>query len=242
MTTPLLALETATNVCGVALWHDGAVLTDAHLRRPRIHARHLAPLIQNVLERADCAPADLAAVAVSMGPGSYTGLRIGVSTAKGLARAVDAALVGVPTLEALAASVTPYAAPGDVLCALLDARRDEVYAAAYRVAEDGTLQPHSETKALTVDHLPEWLGTADGRLWLVGDGGSKSEAPLAEAGFAPVRLPFDLHGPSVTWVARRAVPRLEAGTVEDLASFEPYYLKAFAGTKPKHTPFERLSH
>lgn len=241
MNAPLLALETATDVCGVALLDGGTIRAEAHLRRPRIHAQQLVPLIQTLLDRAGCTPADLAALAVSMGPGSYTGLRIGVSTAKGLARAVNAELVGVPTLEALAASVTPYASPDDVICALLDARRDEVYAAAYRIADDGAIQPHSDTEAITVDQLPDWLGAVDGRLWLVGDGGSKSEAPLASAGFAPVRLPFDLHGPSAAWVARRAVPRLEAGTVEDLTTFEPYYLKAFHGTKPKQTPFERLT-
>ncbi len=241
MTSTLLALETATDVCGVALWHDGDILAEAHLRRPRIHAQQVTPLIQAVLARAESSPSTLTAIAVSMGPGSYTGLRIGVSTAKGLARAVGANLVGVPTLEALAASVTPYAAPGDVLCALLDARRDEVYAAAYRLGADGALHPHSNTTACSTDQLADELSTVDGRLWLVGNGGPKSEAPLASAGFAPVVLPFDLHGPSAAWIARRAALRIRAGTVDDCATFEPYYLKAFAGTQPQKTPFERLS-
>lgn len=238
--TTLLALETATSVCGVALWHADAVVAEAHLHRPRMHAEHLAPLIRNVLARADHAPDDIDAVTVSMGPGSYTGLRIGVSTAKGLARAVDAAVVGVPTLEALAASALPYAPVGDVLCPLLDARRDEVYAAAYRSGDNDTLHPHSETQALTVDQLADWLGPVDGSLWLLGDGAPKAEAPLQSAGFAPIFLPSDLHSPSAAWVARRAVPRWREGTVEDLATFEPYYLKAFAGTKPTTSPFERL--
>lgn len=241
MTDPLIAIETATQVCGVALWQDGRVVAEAHLHRPRMHAEHLAPLIRNVLDRTDQQPVDLGAVAVSMGPGSYTGLRIGVSTAKGLARAVNAEVVGVPTLEALAASALPYVTPGDVLCPLLDARRDEVYAAAYRSGEDATLHPHSDTQALTVDALAAWLGSVEGRLWLLGDGAPKAQASLESAGFAPAVLPSDLHPPSATWVARRAAPRWAKGTVEDLETFEPYYLKAFAGTKPTTSPFEHLS-
>ena len=148
MSATLLALETATDVCSVAVLRDGAVTAQASLHRPRVHAEQLVPLVDNLLERAAVNRADLDAIAVSMGPGSYTGLRIGVSTAKGLAMALDAALIGVPTLEALAASVQPAAATGDVACALLDARRDEVYAAAYEITDDG-LAPFASTSART---------------------------------------------------------------------------------------------
>lgn len=241
MDVNLLAIETATDVCSVALLRDGNVAADAHLHRPRAHAKHLAPLIRNVAERGDLALPDLDAVAVSMGPGSYTGLRIGVSTAKGLAMGIDCTLVGVPTLEALAASVTPYAQPGDVLCALLDARRDEVYAAAYQLDEEDSLHPFAPTDALTVEALPNWLDAFEGRLWLVGDGGLKALSRFEARGIAPFPLAPPLHPPTAAWVARRALPRLEAGTAENVATFEPYYLKAFAGTTPDQTPFERLS-
>lgn len=240
MTATLLALETATDVCSAALMRDGTLTAQASLHRPRVHAEQLAPLVRDLLARAEIDRQALDAVAVSMGPGSYTGLRIGVSTAKGLALAVDAALIGVPTLEALAASAHPYAQPGDVACALLDARRDEVYAAAYRF-EDDDIAPFAATSARAVDSLPDWLGAVDGTLWVVGDGGAKSTAALNDAGYAVRGLPPDVHPPSAAWVARRAGPRLARGATDDVATFEPYYLKAFAGSQPDTTPFERLA-
>jgi len=240
MPKTLLALETATDVCSAAVLRDGAVTAHASLHQPRVHAEQLVPLVDNLLESTGVDRAELDAIAVSMGPGSYTGLRIGVSTAKGLAMALDAALIGVPTLEALAASVHPFAAEGDVACALLDARRDDVYAAAYGIAGDG-LDPFAPTSARAVDTLPEWIGAVNGRCWLVGDGADKAAAPLREAGYACRVLAPEVHPSSAAWVARRAWPRLQRGATEDIATFEPYYLKAFAGDQPDTTPFERLS-
>lgn len=242
MNATLLALETATDVCGAALVQDGTVVAEVHLHRPRVHAEQLTPLVRNLLARSDAALADLDAVAVSMGPGSYTGLRIGVSTAKGLALATGAALVGVPTLEALAATVHPYARAGDVIAALLDARRNEVYAAAYRMEETGgeALAPHTDTAALSVEALADRLAPVEGTLWLVGSGAAKAAPALEAAGHAPRTLPPTVHAASAAWVGRRGWQRLARGDTEDLAAFEPYYLKAFAGTQPDKTPFERL--
>jgi tRNA threonylcarbamoyladenosine biosynthesis protein TsaB len=183
------------------------------------------------LERVEADAADLDAVAVSMGPGSYTGLRIGVSTAKGWALAHGAALVGVPTLEALAAQVLPWAAPGDLACALLDARRDDVYAAAYRVSDERTLRPHAGPDALATDALPAWLAASDRPLWLLGTGAPKSASALRAATHAPVHVvSTDEAPPSAAWVARRGHDRLQRGDHDDVATFEPFYLKAFHGT------------
>lgn len=240
MDARLLALETATDVCSAALMQEETLLAEVQLHRPRVHAERLAPLVHDLLARCEVAADDLDAVAVSMGPGSYTGLRIGVSTAKGLALATDAALIGVPTLEALAASIHPYAQDGDVVSALLDARRNEVYAAAYRIEGDA-LAPYADTVARSVEALTDWLGTVEGTLWLVGDGTAKA-APIFEPIAPRLRvLSPPLHAPSAAWVARCGWPRLARGATDDLAAFEPYYLKDFAGTPPAQTPLERLS-
>lgn len=231
----LLALETATDTCGAALLQDEQVVAEAHLHRPRVHAERLTPLVEDVLAHADVTAADLDAVAVSMGPGSYTGLRIGVSTAKGWALATDADLVGLPTLEAYAARVRPMAAPGDVLCPLIDARRDEVYAAAYRVTADD-LAVQAETKALTVDALSEWIGAVEGRLWLMGDGAAKSRDALASVGTAQTVLSPDVVAPSAAWVARRGQTRLHAHGPDDRSTFEPLYVKEVHAT-PATSPF-----
>lgn len=236
----LLALETATNTCGAALLVDGVVVSDAHIHRPRIHARHLTPLAEQVLERGGTSAQELDAVAVSKGPGSYTGLRIGVSTAKGFAMATGASLIGVPTLEALAATVLPYAADEDIICALLDARRDEVYAAAYQVQSTSRMEPtddmdiaglsrlvvHAAADAMEVSQLPGWLGAAGQRVWLVGSGAAKSHDTLRPKHRARV-VPDEVATPSAAWVARCAAHRLARGQTTETDTFEPMYLKAF---------------
>jgi len=231
----VLALETATDVCGAALLQEDTVVAQAHLRRPRIHSKRLTSLIEDVLVHGAVDAASLDAVAVSMGPGSYTGLRIGVSTAKGWARATDADLIGVPTLEAYAARLRPVTRPGDAVCVLLDARRDEVYAGAFRRVDDG-LVPHADTTALTVDELPDWLGTVDGRLWLLGDGVEKSRAALDAVDAPRTVCSPDEVGPSAARVARRGRVRIERHGPDDRAAFEPLYVKDVHAT-PSPSPF-----
>ncbi len=232
----LLALETATPTCGVALLRDEDVVAEAHLHRPRIHSERLTPLIEDVLAHGGVDASALDAIAVSMGPGSYTGLRIGVSTAKGWALSTQADLIGVPTLEAYAAQLRPVVQPNDVVCALLDARRDEVYAGAFRWAEDDSLEGHAETKALTVDALPDWIGTVNGRLWLVGDGAEKSEDALSDAAPQRTIISPDDRPPSAAWVGRRGRTRLSTDGPDDLATFEPFYVKEVHAT-PAPSPF-----
>lgn len=234
-TVTLLALETATDTCGVALLQDEEVVAETHIHRARIHSAQLTPLIETLLEDADVEAAALDVVAVSMGPGSYTGLRIGVSTAKGWAMATDADLVGVPTLDAYAEQVCAVTEPGDVVCALFDARRDEVYAGAFRRTTDD-LDRHAETKALPTDALSSWLGGVDARLWLLGDGAEKSRDALASVGTKQIVLPSDVYRPSAASVARRGRRRLAIEGPNDLSTFEPMYVKEVHAT-PAPSPF-----
>ncbi|QXD14362.1 tRNA (adenosine(37)-N6)-threonylcarbamoyltransferase complex dimerization subunit type 1 TsaB [Rhodocaloribacter litoris] len=237
----LLAIETATDVCSVALMQHGTVVAASTLVRPRAHAENLVPMIRDVLGYAGVPPERLEAVAVSKGPGSYTGLRIGVSTAKGLVVALGIRLVGVPSLEALAAQLVPVTAPGDLICTAFNARRDEVYVAAFRRAADG-LTPAAETAALPVTALADWLPSPGaGRLWLAGEG-----APAVAAALPPARRE-DLHlvdpaclVPDAGAVARLGRLRLERGQTEDPATFEPFYLKPFVARKAPRSAFERL--
>ncbi len=238
----LLAIETATDVCSVALMQGDHVTVELALTRPRAHAENLTPMIREALRYGEVDSRDLDAVAVSSGPGSYTGLRIGVSTAKGLALAADARLVAVPSLEALAASVAPLAAPGEAVCALFKARRHEVYAAVFRVSEkNNKLDVVAETTALELDDLPAWLPQGTGRLWLVGAGVPRAVSVLEDR-FAGELRPLDpsRFAPSAASVARLARPRLAEGRVEDLARFEPFYLKEFVAKKPQSSIFEKL--
>lgn len=242
MASTILALETATDVCSVALLQGNTVTVSLTLNRPRAHAENLVLLIQDALRYGQVTANDLDAIAVSKGPGSYTGLRIGVSTAKGLAAATDTPLIGIPSLEALAASVTPLAARDDLVIAAFHARRNEVYGAAYRVTDNGILVTHAETTARTLPEIMDWLVPPEATtFWLAGNGASHLAPTLAEVSDATVHvLPAVTHSPSAAWVARLALPHLQAGNVEDLATFEPFYLKAFVAKTQKRSIFERL--
>ena len=142
----ILHIDTATDNSLVALSRNGQLLSAIENNGQRNHASFINNHIDEVLKAAGIGLPQLSAIALCGGPGSYTGLRIGVSAAKGLALSIDARLIGIPTLEALAASTAAIAQPGDVICATLNARRDEVYAAAFEVAE-GTLLSTAEAAA-----------------------------------------------------------------------------------------------
>ncbi len=203
-------------------------------------------MIGDALRYAGITAPDLAAVAVSSGPGSYTGLRIGTATAKGLAEATGAQLVSVPGPEAWAHLALPLAAPGDRIVAAFDARRNEAYAAAFRVTPDSTLDMLRETTVIQVEEAAEWLDdTATGRLYIVGDGQTKLYAQLAQQsnGHATEMLAPDDEriAPPAVAVARLGAAKLERGDVEDIASFEPHYLKEFAAAVPQKTAFQKLA-
>jgi tRNA threonylcarbamoyladenosine biosynthesis protein TsaB len=225
----LLALETATDVCSTALLHDQRVEVSLSIYRPRAHAEHIVSMIRRTLQYAGRERSDLDGVAVSMGPGSYTGLRIGVSTAKGLALALGIPLIGVPSLEALAASVAAFAGPGELICASFAARRQEVFAAAFRRTEEEALVPSSPTSALTSGEVVPWLHPREGDVvWLAGDGSESVARALEPVRGLRVRMARgEAAAPSAAGVGRLAWPRFESGAVHDLASFEPFYLKEF---------------
>ncbi len=236
----LLAIETATSVCSVALLTSGLVSVELTLNRPRAHAENLVPLLADTLRYGGLKASDVDVVAVSAGPGSYTGLRIGASTAKGLARAVDAALVAVPSLEALAYGSRSAVPEGDVIVAAFDARRDEVFAAAFKIAgSSGDLIPWRPTSAVRADEVAEWLGKLDSRAVCVGDGGERAQIALSGAGLAADRLPEAVH-PRAGWVAVLGAERFARGETVDPALFEPHYLKEFVAKKPSATAFEKL--
>lgn len=244
MATPaLLAIETATDVCSVALAQDDRVTVELSLSQPRRHAESLAPLIDDALRYGRLAAADLDVIAVSAGPGSYTGLRIGVSTAKGLAMAVGARLVGVPSLDALATAAAPAARSGDVVAAFFPSRRHEVYAAAFTVDADRHLVPLRPASALAGTEVAGWLDAAPGTtVWLAGEGSARVTEPLGAEASLDVRvLDASEAAPSAARVARLGLARAAAEVWEDLSAFEPAYLKAFVAKTPTASAFDKLS-
>jgi tRNA threonylcarbamoyl adenosine modification protein YeaZ/tRNA threonylcarbamoyl adenosine modification protein YjeE len=215
----------ATTVCGAALVRDGVLLGEATIDARNVHAERLLSQIDDVLRGAGCAPRELGGIAVSSGPGSFTGLRIGMSIAKGLSYAGNTPLVGVPTLEALAQSAARgEIARGETLLAVLDARRDEVYCQLF-VAHDAGLLAEGDVSDMTVAELRGRI--AGRRVLAAGDAIDKVFGPadVREAGWRAAR--GAAASCSAAEVARVGERMLAGGLRDDPVTLEPRYIKEF---------------
>lgn len=223
----LLALETATPVGSVSVWEGRSMLGYVEIRQEKAHARLLLPVIDGLMGNLGLRPAQLGAVAVGKGPGSYTGLRVGVSTAKGLCLSLGIPLIGIGSLEGLAAQVQDLARSlGAAIAPVIDARRMEAYSALYS-AELGELAP-VDARIFDAESFSGWLAARP--LILVGDAAAKL-LPLA-AGLPGVVVLPEVQA-TAAGIGKLAVLRFEAGQFEDLERFEPYYLKEFAVRPPR---------
>ena len=225
--TLILALETATAVSSVALYGDGKLVGQYTFHTDRLHAKLISVMVERLLTDLELKPSDLDAVGMGSGPGSYTGLRVGVSVAKGLCMALDIPLLAMNSLEALAWGVQDFArVRGALICPMIDARRMEVYSAVY----DAELNLVQEVDARIVegDFMAGML--AEGPVLFVGDGVAKCVEVLEGNGNA-LLLPERLSS-AAGW-GKPLHQRLEAGRFEDLVAFEPYYLKDFVATQSK---------
>lgn len=223
----IVSIDTSTRGCSVALHQNGQLLTGYDLLAEKSSSGMLTTLIQNAVEHAGFALSELDAVAVAKGPGSYTGLRIAVSTAKGLCFALNKPLLAVNTLEALALQVSVFFTDDSLFCPMLDARRMEVYCAVF----DRALQYVQPTQAKIIDSesFSELLETR--KLVFCGDGAAKCKGVLEVYGNA-IFLPVDLY-PSAKTVGQLAAGLFEKQQFEEIETFEPYYLKEFMTTVPK---------
>jgi tRNA threonylcarbamoyladenosine biosynthesis protein TsaB len=222
----ILALETATPVSSVAVFQGDVWAGGMEFHTDKLHAKLLTVMIDQVLSGLGLVPADLDAIGISSGPGSYTGLRVGVSTAKGLCFALDKPLLTLNSLEVLAWSVKDFAASiGGWICPLVDARRMEVYSAVY----DADLHEISPVKAAVVDADFLKSELEQRRILLVGDGAAKCQPILdhPNALFLPNRksTAFSMGKP--------LSDKFIHGKFEDLVTFEPFYLKDFVATQSK---------
>ena len=221
----VLSIETATAVCGVALVRDGTTLLEQSLEARHLHAERLLGMIDRTLGEAALTVREPDGIAVSIGPGSFTGLRIGLSVAKGLVFGLGKPLAAVPTLEALAwRLVTGSAseAPRYIL-ATLDARRDEVYCQLFNHTGPG-LQAAGEPEDLSVAAVVARLRGK--QVLLTGDGAEKvlSAAP-ANSGLSCVEP--DLRRCSAATVGLLGERLLQSGRGSDPATLEPRYVKEF---------------
>lgn len=221
----ILQIETATRSCSIALADQGKVLAFKEQDEANIHASYLTLFIEEVMKMAGKSYADLDAVAVSMGPGSYTGLRIGVSTAKGLCYALDKPLIAVSTLEAMASAKQAAASDHTLLCPMIDARRMEVYMALF----DRELNLKAPVHAQILDEHTFDPYLDQFQVHVFGDGAEKCKSLYPYPSFI-----FSSHINSAKDLSSIAFEKFKSGEFVDLAYFEPYYLKDFIATKPKN--------
>ena len=225
----ILCLETSTSVCSVALNESCCTIALRESEKQNAHSEKITTFIKEVLETAGIDYSQLDAVAVSKGPGSYTGLRIGVSTAKGVCYAADLPLMAVDTLEAMAYGMKEklgsQIADGDLLIPMIDARRMEVYAAVF----DSQLNRIQDTAALIIEENTFDDLKTNHRLWLFGDGAPKLKAIFADQ---PEVCIVDGFKPSAAYMRPLAERALRNKDFVDVAYFEPFYLKDFIAGKP----------
>lgn len=229
MSKYILLLETATDSCSVALTDGTDIITEKYINQPKAHASLLAKYIEEILLESNLNVADCSAVAVSKGPGSYTGLRVGVSCAKGLCYGASVPLISVCTLATItqmAIDNRHYQGEGDYLIVpMIDARRMEVYTANFN--SNGDQLTPVEAKILDENSYAEEL--AAGPVLFTGNGAEKFKELVAgnpNAFFAPQQ-------PHATGMRIIANNKLQQGEFEDIAYFEPFYLKDFVAGKPK---------
>ena len=221
----ILCIETGTDICSVGLSRDGELVSLRESDEGRDHAKRVGVFVDELLRETGIAPDELDAIAVGMGPGSYTGLRIGVSFAKGMCYGLQIPLVAVGSLDALTevaiedneAGILDVKDWNDaVLCPMVDARRMEVYTRLFNAAGE----PLSEVSAeiVTEESFSEWR--KDRQLVIFGNGAAKCREILPDATYVNIT-------PSARGLARLAERRLQEGKTEDIAYFEPFYLKDF---------------
>lgn len=232
----ILCIETGTDICSVALARDGEMIALRESDLGHDHARKVGVFTQELLREHDIAPDELDAVAVGKGPGSYTGLRIGVSFAKGMCYALGIPLISVDSLRSLAACLVEEHEAGiidvenwddTILCPMIDARRMEVYAELF----DTSLVPQSEVMAEVVTDKSFFeVQLRRKKLLIFGSGAEKCRGVLEWADYAEV-------APSARGLCAEAERKLQAGEKEDVAYFEPFYLKDFVVTASKKKLF-----
>ncbi len=221
----ILSIETSTQTSSIAIHEDGHLISSQHLHLDKSHSAYLAPSIKYLFETCGLKMNAIDAVAISKGPGSYTGLRIGTSSAKGICYALDAKLIAINSLEAMAYGIAKNQYEEVLICPMIDARRMEVYCLIAQ--HDMSIIEPTEAKVIDESSFSELL--SDHKIIFAGNGAMKCKSVLENsknAIFIEGIVPSAEHIGSMAWQA------CQQNTFEDLAYFEPYYLKDFIAKKP----------
>lgn len=223
----ILQIETATPVCSVAVSKSGETIAVVEAAQMNIHASQLTIFVEEVLRKAEISMQQLDAIAISMGPGSYTGLRIGVSTAKGLCYGLNLPLLAINTLDSMVHgfSMLQTAKDGYSLVPMIDARRMEVYTAQYNMVG---LAKTKDTEASIIDS--DFFAHTIDNFILFGNGADKFADMFTSVKNVTIAMSFSN---SAGHMSQLAYAKFCSKSFEDLIYFEPFYLKDFIATMPK---------
>lgn len=224
----LLLIETADEVCSVGLSTNGKLIHAEEVMEKNAHSRLINTLVESLLQKSKVSFSDISAIAVSKGPGSYTGLRIGTATAKAFCYALNIPLISVNTLQSLAINFlhSNSVSEDTFLMPMLDARRMEVYTALYSSKMEEVMQ----TTALVLNNesLNAWTGSR--KVVLFGNGANKCDELIS--GMENVSIIEKIY-PSVNGMVSEATKLYSNNQFEDSINFEPFYLKDFITTAPR---------
>ncbi len=227
----IILIETSTSLCSTALVEDGKVVCERLSSEPRAHASMTAPYVNDMLKERGLGVKDCSAVAVSKGPGSYTGLRVGVSTAKGLCFGAGIPLISVGTLDTLVWQAMDEGLLPEgcrYIIPMVDARRMEVYTAVF--TPDGKQVTPTEAMVVGEESFMDQL--SEGPVLFIGDGAGPCQGVINSHNAHFVQC-----CPKASGMTRPAVAAFNEGMFEDVAYFEPYYLKEFMTTTSKKKLF-----
>jgi tRNA threonylcarbamoyladenosine biosynthesis protein TsaB len=224
----ILCIETATDVCSVALAQDGILLAIAESDEPKSHAGTVVTFIEKVMNESNLKLSQLDAVSISKGPGSYTGLRIGTATAKGLCYALEKPLIAINTLQSMTSYLIESRKPNPeaLLVPLIDARRMEVYSAVF----DAFLNEITVTKAEIISEKSFSELLKKNKAMFFGDGSAKCKSALHPNSNAFFEENFKASAIGMLSIAEKSFKEKK---FENIAYFEPFYLKDFVGINPK---------
>lgn len=226
----ILLLESSTDTLSVALCRDGRIAAAREKAATRDHAALLLTFVDEVMRESGLRPTEIDAVAVSKGPGSYTGLRIGVSSAKGLCYALDKPLIAISPLQALAVeaarSFDADTAARALFCPMTDAGRMEVYAGLYTASGDVVRDVQAD---IVTAGIYDSFVSPQQKLYFLGNGAEKCQSVL---GMRPNIVFLPGWEPNARYMASLAISAYAAGQFEDTAYFVPFYLKDFVAGKP----------
>ena len=242
MSPRIILIETSTSLCSTALLEGDRITAVRKSTEPRAHAALTAPFVKEMLDERGLKVSDCDAVCLSMGPGSYTGLRVGSSTAKGLCFGGGIPLLAVGTLDVLAAQAIEAGLPDGCkwIVPMIDARRMEVYTALYsaagerltdvspQIVDDSFFNNITVTSGDSVSDVSGLTLAAGDKITFIGDGVKKCEGVLGGEG----RI-FRQECPTAEAMKKPALAELQAGHFRDIAYFEPFYLKDFVATVGK---------